>query len=201
MLIAALMTAVLLPVEAPADPDGGQDSVVATAPATSVALDATAGPVAPPVGRADPASPQMLPQSGGAHGLNTDQQIAQWLAARSPEPDAREGLAGWRDDRKPHGEISVGVGTGGYRDYAGWVSMPIGEKGRLDLSVRQVENGYPYGYGYGAGYGYDPYLDDGGYPVSGHEAGARFEYGHRFSRSEGPPRRLPAVRPLQADQE
>src|SRR5687767_11676587 len=120
MLIAALMTAVLLPVQAPADPDGEQDSVVATAPATTVALDATAGPVAPPVGRADPSILQTgTVQSGGAHGLSTDQQISQWLAARSPEPDAPDGLAAWRDDRKPHGEISVGVGTGGYRDYAG----------------------------------------------------------------------------------
>ena len=34
-------------------------------------------------------------------------------------------------------------GAGGYRDYAAAVSLPIGESGRLDISVRQVENGYP----------------------------------------------------------
>jgi hypothetical protein len=195
MLITTLLMTGLLTGSAHAvEPDGGQDSVVATAPATTVALDATAGPVAPPVGGAM--------QSSDPHGLDTDQQIARWLAARTPDPTPASGdPLGWRDDRKPHGEISVGIGTGGYRDYAAAVSLPIGENGRLDLSVRQVENGY-YPYGYGRAYGYDPYFMDSGYAFPGQAApGAALEYERRMARPEGPPNLRPAPRPLQAAEE
>ena len=151
MLITALLTALAL-AATPSEPDG----VVTTAPATSVILDGAVAPVAPPVGE--------TPQSAAPHGLNTDQQIAQWLAARAAEPADHDESPVWRDDRQPHGEVSVGFGTGGYRDYAAAVSLPIGESGRLDISVRQVENGYPYQ----SGDGYDPYCAAGGYAFPGH---------------------------------
>lgn len=191
MLITALLMTGVLAGAPQGEPGDEQDSVVATAPATSVALDATAGPVAPSVGDAQSAEP---------HNLNTDQQIAQWLAARAPAPPAPYGDSPvWRDDREPHGEVSVGFGTGGYRDYAVAMSLPIGESGRLDISVRQVENGYPYGYGYGDyGYGPDPYFSDGGSAFSGREAGAALEFGRRPAHPDGPPKRWPATRPLQA---
>ena len=194
MMIPVLLMTGLLTGAAPVDePGGDQDSVVATAPATSVALDATAGPVAPAVGAA---------QSTAPHGLSTDQQIAQWLAARAPAAASPGDSPAWRDDREPHGEVSVGFGTGGYRDYAAAVSLPIGENGRLDLSVRQVENGYPYGYGYGRGYGYDRYFDDSGYVFPGYEpAGAALDYERRLARPDGPPSRWPSTRPLLSSRE
>ena len=189
MLITALLMTGVLAGAAPAgEPDDGQDSVVATAPATRVALDATAGPVAPPVGAAA--------QSSEPHGLSTDAQIAQWLGARAPA-DTRSGERDvWRDDRQPHGEVSVGFGSGGYRDYGAAVSLPVGANGRLDISVRQIENGYPYGYGY------DPYFSDSGYVFPGAgAAGAAAEYETRLSRPEGPPwaRPTPAPQPQAAD--
>src|SRR5690606_30006232 len=105
------------------------------------------------------------------HGLTTDEQIARWLAARSADSAPADESPAWRDDRKMHGEFNVGFGTGGYRDYGAAVSLPIGDSGRLDVSVRQVENGYPYGYGYGYGrghgYGYEPGFDDTGYAFPG----------------------------------
>ena len=188
MLITALLTALALAATPshPSEPDG----VVTTAPATTVILDGAVAPVAPPVGE--------TPQSAAPHGLNTDQQIAQWLAARAAEPADHDESPVWRDDRQPHGEVSVGFGTGGYRDYAAAVSLPIGESGRLDISVRQVENGYPYQYGYG----YDPYFADGGYAFPGHASpGAALDYEHRLFRPDGPPNRRPGLRPQPAAEE
>jgi hypothetical protein len=169
-----------------ADPDG----VVATAPATTVDLDAVARPVA--------ASTAGATQDAVPHGLSTDQQIDRWIAARStaekPWGEApREPL----DDRKPHGEVSFGIGTGGYRDYGVAVSLPVGEHGRLDLSYRQVENGYPYAY-YGPGLE-RPY-DDSGYAFPGYQReGAAAEYESRLMRPGGPPRRFPLVQPNRSD--
>jgi hypothetical protein len=36
-------------------------------------------------------------------------------------------------DRKPHGEVWAGVGTGGYRAIGGVVSQPIGKCGQLTI--------------------------------------------------------------------
>ena len=181
MMITAILMAGAL---GAGDPDG----VVATAPATTVDLEATTRPDAPSVeGAALSAAP---------HGLSTDDQIERWMAARTPAASpwgeaAPESLPGSLDDRKPHGEVGFGIGTGGYRDYSAAVSLPLGENGRLNLSYRQVENGYPYGYGrYGYG---DPYMfDDSGYAFPGYSPGAAAEFEARVMRPDGPPRlRLP----------
>ncbi|MGZ9100670.1 MAG: hypothetical protein ACXW3O_13280 [Brevundimonas sp.] len=175
---AVLMAAALLA----GDPDG----VVATAPATAVDLEATARPTAPSVeGAAQAAVP---------HGLSTDQQIDRWIDARSTaDKPWAEAAPEALDDRKMHGEVSFGIGTGGYRDYGAAVSLPIGANGRLDLSYRQVENGYPYG-GYGRyGYGYgDPYFNDGGYAFPGDRPDAAAQFEGRLMRPDGPPRTRPA---------
>lgn len=182
-VFALILTAALLV----SDPDG----VVATAPATTVDLEASTQPVA--------ASTEGATQEAVPHGLTTDEQIDRWIAGRStadrPWAEAANAPA---DDRKMHGEFSVTVGTGGYRDYGAAVSLPIGEHGRLDLSYRQVENGYPYG-GYGSGYDH-PYYDDSGYAFSGYQAeGAAGEYESRLMRPGGLPRRFPLIRPNRAD--
>ncbi|WP_298743729.1 hypothetical protein [uncultured Brevundimonas sp.] len=189
MLIPLLLAA--MAVAPPPSPDGaGQDGAVATAPATPLILGGAAAPVAPPV-----SGPQAAP-----HGLSTDAQIARWLAARSPAPAAPDHSPAWRDDRKPHGQVSIGVGTGGYRDYGAAVSLPLGDSGRLDISVRQSENGYPYGYSYRGGY--DPYFADGGHAFAGQSApGAAEDDEVRVSRPEGRPNRWPATRPPQAAEE
>jgi hypothetical protein len=176
---AVLMVAALLG----ADPDG----VVATAPATSVALDATAQPTAP--------SLQGAAQAAVPHGLSTDQQIDRWLESRStadtPWAEAAPDAPG---ARKMQGEVSFGIGTGGYRHYGAAVSVPIGDSARLDLSYRQVENGYGYGYGYGGHY--DPlYSNDSGYAFPGYQSGAAAEYESRLMRPGGSPRRFPLSEP------
>lgn len=181
-VFALMMAAALLA----SDPEG----VVATAPATAVDLEATAQPLAP--------STEGATQEAVPHGLTTDEQIDRWIAARStaerPWAEAAEETA---DDRKVHGEVSLGVGTGGYRDYGVAVSLPLGEHGRLDLRYRQVENGYPYGAYYGQGLEH-PYYDDSGYAFPGYQpdAAARFEAG--AMRPGGPPRRYPLIEPNRA---
>jgi hypothetical protein len=160
------------------DPEG----VVVTAPATTVDLEASAQPVA--------ASTAGATQDAVPHGLSTDQQIDRWIAGRStadkPWGEAAREVA---DDRKPHGEVSFGIGTGGYRDYGVAVSLPLGEHGRLDLSYRQVENGYPLG-GYASGY-----YDDSGYAFPGYQPNGAAEFESRVMRPNGPPRRFPLIQP------
>lgn len=181
-VFALMMAATLLA----SDPDG----VVVTAPATTVDLNAVAVPLA--------ASTEGATQDAVPHGLSTDQQIDRWIAGRSTaDKPWAEAASEPADDRKMHGEVSFGIGTGGYRDYGVAVSLPVGEHGRLDLRYRQVENGYPYG-GYGSGYDH-PYYDDSGYAFPGHQPEAAAEYESRLMRPNGPPRRFPLIQPNRAD--
>jgi hypothetical protein len=181
MLITALLTAIAV-AQTPPRSDPEPDSVVTTAPATAVILDGAEPPVAPAVSGAA--------QSTAPHGLNTDQQISQWLTARSSSPASHDDAPVWRDDRQPHGQVSVSLGTGGYRDYEAGLSLPIGESGRLDITIRQIENGYPYGYGHGAAW--DPYFTDGGYAFPGRDfPGSVMGHERQRSRPEGTPDRRP----------
>jgi hypothetical protein len=132
------------------DPDG----VVSTAPrgADSVVVGAIA-----PTTDARPDASRITPTT---QSLTTAEQIDRWIAAR-PAPDAP--FASDRDltdDRRMHGFVSGAVGTGDFRAVSVGVSLPIGEKGRLDLSFSQTRNGYG-GYGYGYGYGYAGLAYDG----------------------------------------
>lgn len=181
MLITALLMAGALTA---GDPDG----VVATAPATAVDLGAARQPVAPSVEGAT--------QAGVPHNLTTDEQIDRWIAARPVDAQPFErGPGESLDDGLPHGEFSVSVGTAGYRDYGAAVSLPIGETGRLDLSYRQIENGYPYG-GYGYGYAPGPAYDGlaFGYGWPEYRRGAAAEFEARSARRAGRPMRRSPVR-------
>lgn len=199
MLISALMVIASL---TGGDPDG----VISTAPRTAVSLDA--GQLQPQAPAVHGAAEQAL----DPHGLTTDQQIERWVAARTPDAkpftDRTYGADPEAEDasRRMHGMVDVGVGTGGYRSYGAAVSMPLGETGTLNLSFRQVENGFGYGgYGYGHdGYGYGrrdlslgrPWINDSGYAFPGYqtpEDALRFE--QRVARPGGPPQRRPLVQP------
>ena len=58
-----------------------------------------------------------------------------------------------REDRKVHGVVEVGVGTGGYRSVYVQTDMPLGENGRLRLAFEDTKYGRhaPYRH-YGDGY-------------------------------------------------
>ncbi len=178
-VVALMMVAALVAPE----PDG----VVATAPATAVDLSATARPLAP--------SLEGATQDAVPHGLTTDQQVDRWIAARSTaETPWGEATGGPDDERRMHGEVSFGIGTGGYRDYGAAVSVPLGENGRLHLSYRQVENGYGYG-GYEYGRAYEPLSFDGGEAFPGDQPDAAVGFKSRMLRPGGPSRRYPLIQP------
>lgn len=123
----------------------GPDGVIATAPATPAPpLAAAADPEAStPISAAQ--VPATTVQSATPHNLTTDEQIARWIDRRQSGGPVFVEDQGPSDDRKLHGEVSGGVGTGGYRDVGVWMSIPIGETGRIDLSYSQTENGlFPY---------------------------------------------------------
>jgi hypothetical protein len=150
MMIELAAAAMLL---ANMDPEG----VVTTAPRGEQAVPAaTAAMLA---ASTTDASPSTTVQSAAPHGLSTDEQIARWIGDRTAETAGRAPTDPWGDQfepRKMHGEVSVGVGTGGYRDYAATVSMPLGEKGVLNFSISQTKNSPWSYYGYGSAWDY-PY--------------------------------------------
>jgi len=108
--------------------------------ALALLMDPTVAPQDPP-----PAPPSVI---------RIDPQIQSWLD-RSPARGDASGVPIW-DENRTFGEVSVSVGTGGYRAFGGSVSTPVGERGRVSLHYRQSEGeglrGRPYGYGYD---GYD----------------------------------------------
>lgn len=124
---------------------GDPDAIIVTAPE---------GRGAPPVA-VEQTVQDPQPRQSVAHGLTTDEQIEQWIAQRR---EADPGLPFGpvvEDDGKIHGEVSVAIGTGDYRDYSGAVSLPLASGGRLDLQYRQTENDRLSVY--------DRYYDDGYY--------------------------------------
>jgi hypothetical protein len=142
MLIATLMAGAAL-VASVGDPDG----VVTTAPsnAPTLAQEMAAVPEA--------ALTAPTAQDAAPHGMTTEQQIQHWISSRTPGASFDESAeVGPPTERKMHGMVEAGIGTGGYRSYGAAVSMPVGENGRLDLAYREGRN-EPYGYGYGGGYG------------------------------------------------
>ena len=163
MLIAGFLASAAL-VAAGGDPDG----VVTTAPSNAPTL-AQAMAAAPQESVTAPTA-----QDAAPHGLTTEQQIQNWISSRTPGASFDEAAeTGPPAERKMHGMVEAGIGTGGYRSYGAAVSLPVGENGRLDLAYREGKNDYGYGYpGYGYGYGYDRY----GY-------GGRDRFGDSSSRS------------------
>lgn len=91
--------------------------------------------------------------------MSTAEQIDAFIKS-SPLPDPRriEALDGVvaGEDGKPHGEVGVAVGTGGYRSIYGRTDIPVGKNGRVSLAFEDTRNGYGYG-GYGRGWYGGPY--------------------------------------------
>jgi len=106
-------------------------AILAASPAVAGEAVATAGDGAPPPAAAvsglpdtDPASADG-PQAEGAQ------------AARGDAP--RRGCE-QPPDRKPHGEVWAGIGTGGYRSVGGVVTQPIGRCGSVTVGVNYDRN-------------------------------------------------------------
>jgi hypothetical protein len=83
----------------------------------------------------------------------TDQKIAAWLNDSPPvgptAPDNSRGEPlrddqGANPDRRIHGEVGAGIGTGGYRSAYGVVNIPIGKSGSATVAVSTGHNDYPW---------------------------------------------------------
>jgi hypothetical protein len=44
-------------------------------------------------------------------------------------------------DRRPHGEVEVAIGTGGYREAAGTIVVPLGERGYVAAGIVMIDQG------------------------------------------------------------
>lgn len=94
-----------------------------------------------------------------AAAVSTAQQIDDFIRT-SPAVDTEaasevDGVVA-RDDRKVHGVVEVGVGTGGYRSVYVRTDMPLGETGRLSLAFEDTKYGRHAPYRYHDGYGGGP---------------------------------------------
>lgn len=164
-----------------------EPQVVATAPRGDAAQAALAAP-------AEEVQSVVTGQSTLSQDLSADEQIASWLSARAP--DRRDSEAPLWDDapteRRMRGEVSAGIGTGGYRDFSAWASMPLGEHAELTIGFSQTRND-PWSWGRGYGYdalgpfGYDPYRPFGWITADGyrgrHGFDVRRDYGVRATSS------------------
>ncbi len=112
--------------------------------AASLAL--LSGPAAAADGAQDSAPVSTASQS-------TDQKIAAWLGDRSDTKPARtrnptdEPLR-YPDqgapDRKIHGEVGAGVGSGGYRSAYGVVNIPIGKSSSATVAISTTHGRVPW---------------------------------------------------------
>lgn len=158
-MIILMASVAVLALSAP-DPQDPEETIrTATVPGVSAETVAAEGEAAAEAAANAPTL--IVEQDREPHGLTTDQQISRWLADAPAVPSGTgaaydgpiDGIA-WDSERRVRSEFSVGIGTEGYRQYGASVSVPLGERGHLELHYSEVRNGYP---AYGSyGYGYDP---------------------------------------------
>ncbi len=169
--VTAAMTLALAAFAAFAAPAlAADEGPISTARAAPAPVAVAAAAVEAPPAAAAPAASQDI----GA-------QIADYLAsspAALPE-DPYGVVADEAPDRKVHGEVSVAVGSHGYRSLYARSDMPVGKTGTVSIAVGETRGRGPYGYGYG--YGYGPY----GYAPYGHGYDLGYGYGRGRSQSLG----------------
>jgi hypothetical protein len=107
---------------------GWADQTAAPAAAPEVVATAAGAPAAPPQADASSLS-RWLRDAPPVNGLGGQDQ---------------DGVIQLRPDRRIHGEVGFGIGTGGYRDAFAAVNMPVGETGRLGVAVQDTQYGKPW---------------------------------------------------------
>lgn len=85
--------------------------------------------------RAEDAPIATAPQAQAADAKSDT--VAQIPDARATQAEGPQGEP--EDDRRPHGMVEVGVGTGGYRRAAGVVTAPLGKTGQITVAVEKTE--------------------------------------------------------------
>ena len=86
---------------------------------------------------ADDEAAPVATADAGPGGFTLDDQIAAWRAAGEPSAtaDLSAQVQPTERDRRPHGVVSVGIGTGGYRSVYGQTDLPVGRTGTLSLAI------------------------------------------------------------------
>jgi len=109
---------------------------------------------------ADPGVVATAPSGAGAPAISaappandaTGAQIDAWAAS---DGGASQAASNGPTPRTIHGEVSAGVGTGGYSNVSGVADLPVGQTGDLVVAASstsgQVRGGRYGGYGYGFG--------------------------------------------------
>jgi hypothetical protein len=122
---------------------------------------------------AQPADVPVATASGPARSVaeQIDHYLATSPAVQLP-PERAPGVIPSQDEyeRQIHGEVSVAVGTGGYRSAYVRSDIPVGKNGTVSIALSETKNGRGYGgydYGYG-GYGYGGYGGYGPYDGMGY---------------------------------
>lgn len=95
---------------------------------------------------AQTASPATDAPVASAPDAALDAQIAAYLNAYSANAPIKTGPANGLSnagdapptDRAVHGEVGVGMGTGGYREFHGSMVAPVGQTGTVAIAVGQV---------------------------------------------------------------
>ena len=90
-------------------------------------------------GPAELGDPQQSPAAIGAWARDVlagrPSRETQLAAGEAPPP----GRCAPPPDRAPHGEVWAGVGTRGYRQAGGVVTMPVGDCGHLSIAIDKTE--------------------------------------------------------------
>lgn len=163
--LAALVPVLLM--AAPAFAQEAHDAPLATGRGGAEAEIASLS--APP-----PAAPAQ-PAATATASMSTDDQIAAYLnevAAAPPPTSVADAYGGYipYDDRRPHGEVGVSIGTGGYRSIYARQTMPVGKTGTLDVA-----------------FAHSRFRGWGGGAVGATGLGVSLDFSQRASRCEAPP--------------
>ena len=130
--------------------------VVPLLAALGASLALSAGAAAQEVIQAGPKSePPAAAPDGAAGAVSEDgsspEAIDAWgrrVLAGGPTPEARAGADGGAArpggcppaaDRRPHGAVWGGIGTGGYREVGGTVTQALGDCGQVSVAIDKVE--------------------------------------------------------------
>lgn len=84
--------------------------------------------------------PVEAPMSTASSSTSVADQIDAYLKsspALEVSDDTPQGVVP-SDDRKLHGEVSIGIGTRGYRSVYARTDLPVGENGRLSIAIEDA---------------------------------------------------------------
>lgn len=124
--------------------------------------------LATPALAADPPAADAPVATSSGSSPSVAEQIDAYLKsspALQAAPDAADGVV--PAERKVHGEVSVGIGSHGYRSVYARTDLPVGETGMVSLAFEDTKNDFRFGPGFGRGYGYGYPYGDGGRSFSG----------------------------------